>query len=355
MSLQVSKNSRGEKVWRCQWRENGKGRTRVLGKVTEMSRSEADKLRRAIIDPIAKRSSSGAGVTLAKFVRDEYLTAKSVSWKRSTELTTTDLIERHILKPLGERVMPSVTRKDLQGLLNALAVTHSESVVLHVRWQLLAIFGLALSDGRVIVTPAAALETPRAARKKKSPTVGDQSQINRALMTMPPMERLFTALCNLRGMRCGEVAALKISDVRGDVLTVERRVYRGVVDTVKNNQPRTVPIGELLPLVKEHCSTLLDQSLDAWLFPNERGDKPRNANALYRKRIKPLLKAAGIDDLNFQAMRKTFGNALRQVEPDAKTRAAVMGHSRSVHENEYIVVTDDEKRTSINKMGNNLQ
>ena len=32
-SLKVIKNRHGVKVWRLQWRENGRGRTRILGTV----------------------------------------------------------------------------------------------------------------------------------------------------------------------------------------------------------------------------------------------------------------------------------------------------------------------------------
>jgi integrase len=354
-SLQKRKNNKGELVWRAQWRE-GKGKTKTLGLVREISRAQAVAMLDAIIRPLQLRSASpGGSVTLGQFVLNEYLVAKSTTWKRSTELTTTELLEGHLLPTFADRLLGSITRKELQSLLNAKALTHSASVVNRLRFQIRAIFTLAAGDGRIIVNPSQGLETPRGAKKRVAPVVAEQSQINRALVTMPPMERLFTALCELRGMRPGEVVAVKIGDVTGDILRVERRYYRGGLDLVKTDRPRTVPLGELLPLVNEYCSMLRDQSADAWMFPNERGDKPRNVNALYRRRIAPLLKAAGVEGVNFQSMRATFANNLRSVEPDAKTRADIMGHSRAVHENEYNQVTDDEKRAAIRKLGDNLQ
>ncbi len=41
-SLKVVKDRRGVKVWRLQWRENGHGRTRILGRYADMSRAQAD-------------------------------------------------------------------------------------------------------------------------------------------------------------------------------------------------------------------------------------------------------------------------------------------------------------------------
>ena len=47
-SLKVVKDRHGVKVWRAQWRENGKGRTRLLGRYSAVNRSEA----RAALDDI---------------------------------------------------------------------------------------------------------------------------------------------------------------------------------------------------------------------------------------------------------------------------------------------------------------
>src|SRR5215469_16019607 len=141
---------RGVKVWRLQWRENKRGRTRILGRCVDMSRAEAEAERKKLLEPLNTRVAAAetSSVTLQRYVEDEYLTVKARVWKGSTRTTTEQLIERYILQDLGARTLSSVTRKELQAHLDRHAekLQLSESIVGHVRWQLKAIFEMAESD-----------------------------------------------------------------------------------------------------------------------------------------------------------------------------------------------------------------
>ena len=77
-SLKVVKDRRGVKVWRLQWRENGRGRTRILGCCADLSRAQADAERKKILGPLNTNEEAAAGraVTLRRYVEDEYLTVK---------------------------------------------------------------------------------------------------------------------------------------------------------------------------------------------------------------------------------------------------------------------------------------
>ena len=127
-SLQKTKNKRGAWVWRVQWREHGGGKSRIVGTVREMSRADADAARRAIVAPLnAGKPARSIGVTVAAYVRNEYLASRD--WKKSTEGTTTDIIERYILDPIGKRLLAEVTRAELQALLNELAGRVGKSIL----------------------------------------------------------------------------------------------------------------------------------------------------------------------------------------------------------------------------------
>src|SRR5215472_7907148 len=111
---------RGVKVWRLQWRENGRGRTRILGRCADMSRADAEIERKKILDPLNARAeaSQTSAVTLRGYTEDEYLGVKTRVWKDSTRTTTEQLIDRYILQDLGERTLSSITRKELQAHLD---------------------------------------------------------------------------------------------------------------------------------------------------------------------------------------------------------------------------------------------
>lgn len=342
-SLQKVKDHTGQWVWRAQWRENGRGRTHIIGTVREMSRAAALQALAAIVAPInaqkkrADASERGGGLTVAQYIEREYLPSRSELWKRSTEVTTTALIERHIFPHIGTQLLTEVTRKGLQALLGELAAGGaSASVVDHVRFQLRAIFELAAGDGRIMINPTLGLHTPKAAKRRQAPELAPADKMAQAMMALEPRDRLFVALAVWRGMRPGEISALQVGDVGDDTIQVRRRVYMGVVDSPKSGRGvREVPIGGLAGLLQDHIASLANHQQDAWLFPSEAGDTPIAYKNLYQRRLEPVFKAAGLHRINYQAMRATFATETAAISGDAKVRADLMGHTVDVHEQVY--------------------
>ncbi|HOL73797.1 MAG TPA: tyrosine-type recombinase/integrase [Bryobacteraceae bacterium] len=338
-SLQVVMH-RGRKVWRAQWRENGRGRTRILGLYKDISRAEARAILDGILAPIEQsraRSRMAPAVTLRRYVLDEYLPPKSRVWKASTRLTTEQLVEDHILSAFADRELSSITRKELQAHLDGLAERGlSASVVGHVRWQLSAIFRMAQSDGLVSVNPASGLVQPRckAGAPKRTLSVDD---VRRVELILEPRDRLMFRLAVYEGLRPGEIVGLKLGDIQPDGLHIQRRVYRGTVDSPKSERSRRIvpPTEGTKNLLTLYVETLFDQSNEAWLFPSEALSTPISYSNVWRRRIGPALKAAGIAGANYQVLRRTWVTHIAQAERDATIRAKLAGHSVDVHENVY--------------------
>jgi len=357
-SLQVVKDRHGIKVWRAQWRENGRGRTRILGRVCDLSRADA----RAELDrilsaaPGAVAGGKTSPVTFRRFVLDEYLTVRSRVWKRSTAATTEQLIRDHILGALGDRPIASVGRRDLQDHLDGLARAGlSASVVGHVRWQLRAIFAIAQADGLVAQNPAAALVMPRCKAAPVKRIISVES-IQRAQMALGLRERLFFRLAVCEGMRPGEIAGLQVGDARKDGIHIERRVYRGQIDSPKSWRSRRVvpPTTGTRTLLKAWIELLRDRRPEAWLFPSERETTPIDPGNLWRRRIQPALKTAGVSGVNYQALRRTWVSQMAEAERDPKIRAALAGHSVDVSENEYRQPDLERLETAMRKLDRRL-
>lgn len=340
-SLQVVTH-RGRKVWRAQWREAGRVRTRILGPVKEMTRAEARAMLDAILAPLRHqegriaRGAHGA-VTLRDFVHNDYLPARSRMWKASTALTTEQLIRDHVLAAFGDRPVVTITRRELQSHLDGLAARGmSASVVGHVRWQLSAIFEMAYSDGLLALNPAAGLVTPRCkpAKSKRTLSVDD---VRRAELALELRDRLIFRLAVCEGLRPGEIVGLKLGDVQEDGIHIERRIYRGAVDAPKSARSRRIvpPTEGTRRLLDAYIETLFDQTPDAWLFPSEALSTPVSYSNVWRRRIGPAMKAAGIEGANYQVLRRTWVTHIAQAERDATIRAQLAGHAVDVHENVY--------------------
>jgi integrase len=298
-------------------------------------------------------------MSLQRFVEDVYLDVKTRKWKASTRGTTEQLIEDHILQPLGNEMIHLVTRRQLQALLDGLAAESlSASVVGHVRFQLSAIFTMAEADRLVPVNPAIGLETPKC-KPPGEKRVFSPDLFRRAEMCLEIRERLILLLAVVDGLRPGEIVGLKCGDISKDgVCHIVRRIYRRVVDSPKSKgKHRDVPLSEEMTLrvLQEYLSILPDRSPDAWLFPSENPECPIDYSNVFRRRIRPALSKVGLAWVNFQSMRRTSATELGQAEPDARVRADMMGHSVDVHENEYRQAPIEAKRRAKRSLEGRLQ
>jgi integrase len=327
----------------------------------DMSRDEADAERKRILAPLNARTEATetSAVTLRRYVEDEYLTVKARVWKASTRATTEQIIETHILSEMGTRPLAAITRKDLQALLDAKAESGlSDSVVGHIRWQFVAIFGMAKSDGLTVagVNPAEELVTPKckAAGEKRTITA---NSIRKAEMVLDIRERLIFHLAVYHGMRPGEIVGLQLGDLRDGMIHVARRIYRGVVDSPKSRKSRRpIPLMERTSRLLEQWRDLLtDQRATAWLFPSEAGSTPASHSNVYRRNIQPALEKVNLGNINFQMLRRTWVTEFSQAEKDPAVRSQLAGHSVDVHENEYRQPDPVALRKAMKKLEKRLQ
>jgi integrase len=332
-SLKIVKNRRGVKVWRLQWRENGRGRTRILGEFSKMTRAEANVARQKIISPLNKRVSKGdtSALDIRTYVENEYLTTRN--WKESTSGTTEQIIETHILREFENRALATVSRKELQALLNDKAAKGlSKSLVHHIGWQLKAIFNLAESDGLVEKNPGAELVLPRC--KEPGPKrIITVDEIQGADIVLEPRERLMFRLAVYCGLRPGEIVGLKCGDIQDGVTRISRRVYRNVIGTPKSEKSkRRIPSDDTQRLLEDWKAMLPNSGPDCWVFPSEATNTPISYSNVYRRKIRPALEKVGLAGVNFQILRRTWANVVSQEVKDAAVCAHLAGHSVDVHE-----------------------
>lgn len=129
------------------------------------------------------------------------------------------------------------------------------------------------------MNPAGALYTPWAAQKRVAPEIGDRDAASKATTSLPIRERLFLALPSWLGIRPGEIAALKIVDIRDGSIRIALQVYHGVIDSPKKgNSAREIYLESLADLLNGHVAMLPNTSPGARLFPSENG-KSRSAPA----------------------------------------------------------------------------
>jgi integrase len=318
-----------------------------------MTRAQAEVIRAAVLEPINNGllKPSKPVYTFAQFVESVYLPVSRRKWKASTATTTEALIRAHLMPRFGSRLLGSLVREDLQSVLDCeSAAGRSASVVNHLRWQMHAIFRLAMGDGAVAVNPTLGLSVPvcKAPREKK---VLSWSDILRALKALPIRERLIFRLGTIEGMRPGEIFGLQLRDVREQSIRVERRVYRGDVDSPKGGRAREVALSSAsLSLLKEWIPLLEDQRPEAWVFQSENPASPLSRDNVQRRHIQPRLAVLGLSWVTFQVMRRTNGSLAHKRGVDPKVAADQRGHGLGVALEVYTQTDLEQKLQAVKKL-----
>ena len=350
----IARKRKGRRYWYAQWSEDGERKCKELGLCSKMTQSEAAQLFAEILRPIneanGRANKQGELYTFERFCRAVYLPIFQRKWKASTCDTETDRIEYHLIGELGPKLMREITDEHLQELLDRKAKDRSQSVIDHLRFRLGSMFSVALSKGIVDRNPATDLFTPRDCKPGRERRVLDPAELVRMLDALNLREQVIFRLATCEGMRPGEVLALKPGDVHESFVSVTRRLYKGQIDTPKTKRSvrqvaLTLGTSQLVHEWKEFIATVTDGT---WLFPSESGN-PIRRDTLWQRHMLPRLRPIGLEWATFQVMRRTFATLARKAGVDAHTRAAQMGNTVDVNENEYAMASLDVKLAAVRR------
>ena len=141
------------------------------------------------------------------------------------------------------------------------------------------------------------------------------------------------------GLRRSEILGLKWTDVdlEAATLSVQRSLERGgtLNPPKRNKSRRTVKLtGQAVEALRSHRARQNEERLrlgSLWedhdlVFPNQVG-KPMNADNLYHREFKPLLKKAGLSGFTFHSLRHTFATLLCSKNVNPKIVQEVLGHA----------------------------
>ena len=348
-SLTVARRS-----WVAQWYEDGHHRKRVLGRVSEVTKSQARAELEKNLSRLRERDKGRSpNCTFEDFVMQTFLPFYRRKWKASTAYTTEDRIKRYLIKDLGKMTVGSFTPEQLQDFLDRKAAEGlSFSSTAHLRWDLRLICRSAVIRGYIQLNPADDLFTPKhAARPQRKPimTWGDLKLMGSLLELR---ERLIMMLAVICGLRPGEIFGLCWGDVQADHIEVRRRVYRGKIDTPKTPQSvRLVALSNgLQKLFHEWRRISITTKPDAWVFPSENLKTPLWKDNCWRRYIAPKLEKVGLGCVNFQVKRRTHASLMRQLNVDPKVVADQLGHTLDVNLNVYTQTALHQKKQAVNTL-----
>lgn len=187
-----------------------------------------------------------------------------------------------------------------------------------------------------------------------------------ALAERPTWHALFLTQAML-GLRTCEVTALKWTDLRGEMLLVQRSAVRGHVrETTKTGKTRLLPLPPaVLKALCDQRALLVEEAAETsrrrgeivevspWCFPSRTG-APRHGTTL-AKPLKAASRAAGITKrFTPHGLRRTLNDVLRLVA-SADVQKAITGHSSEQMRAHYAWVTPTERAAAIGRVAEVLK
>lgn len=138
------------------------------------------------------------------------------------------------------------------------------------------------------------------------------------------------------GLRCGDLVALTVEQVKGKS---NFKIREG-----KTKKERTVYLNGVMAEISEYIETL--PQCTVYLFPSRKGDGHISTTQAYR-----IITKAGdmIDrqDIGTHTMRKTFGYTYYQATKDVATLMEIFNHSSQKTTLRYIGITEEAIENSI--------
>jgi integrase len=355
-SLQVVSTHGKRKMWILQYRDGGSKKYHTIGLYSKLSKSDAQQAQSEFMKEVNARTASAPDphITFGDFLEGVALPFLRSKWKGSTRDTTENRIRHHLLAEFGQEKLISLSLKRLQAFLGSKATTLSKSVVAHLRWDLRAVFRLAVAEGYVQRDPTPALFTPKEA-KVGIKRVMNRKEAQQHINALPLRERVIDHLALFAGMRPGEILALQRKHVAKDCseLFIEQRLYRGDIDDPKTAlSKRKVGIPSQTASVLKEWMELVGSKPEAWVFASENPKKPLWRDNVWYRHMKPKLETIGLGWANFQVLRRTHASLGHDIHVDPKVAADQRGHGIGVALDVYTQSSIEARRAAAEMLAN---
>ena len=231
--------------------------------------------------------------------------------------------------------MASITGAEMSARLgDLLGRGLARSTATRALATLRSLLSFAVSDGRLTVNVAAAVQAPSGGQSRREGQTLDPDELLALAAACSGRYADVILMLGLQGLRWGELAGLRVGDrvsVPGPGLRLLRAVLASngggtlYVDTLKNKRPRTVP---LLPEAAEIVARWsAGRAMDDWLFAAPEGGPLRETNWKRSVGWTNAKLSIGRPTLRVHDLRRTAASLWLGAGADPKVVQRVLGHA----------------------------
>ena len=312
-------------------------------------------------------------MTLGEWL-DKWLDEYMIFTIRESTLDSYRAMVKNQVKPfIGGKQIASLTTADMQKFYNKIkkegrvrphpihGKTLADSMVRGVHMMLHEALDVAVRERLLVKNPTNGTTVPKCNYPEKQ-ILGD-SQLDTFLKAIKGHEYWcdFFYVEVMTGLRRGEICGLKWQDINFEEnkLQVKRSVSvkKGGGVSIGETKTETGVRSILMPpSVAEVLQNRKQTAITEWVFPNfMHPEQPISPATAYRK-LKIILKHAGLPLIRFHDLRHTFATHATHGGVDPKTLAGILGHTNaSFTLDTYTHVTSDMQKAASNIVGNIMQ
>lgn len=312
-------------------------------------------------------------MTLGEWL-DKWLDEYMIFTIRESTLDSYRAMVKNQVKPfIGGKQIASLTTADMQKFYNKIkkegrvrehpihGKTLADSMVRGVHMMLHEALDTAVKERLIAKNPTNGTTVPKCNYPEKQ-ILGD-SQLDAFLEAIKGEEYwdTFFYVEVMTGLRRGEICGLKWQDINFEEnkLQVKRSVSvkKGGGVSIGETKTETGVRSILMPpSVADVLQNRKQRAITEWVFPNfMHPEQPISPATAYRK-LKIILKHAGLPLIRFHDLRHTFATHATHGGVDPKTLAGILGHTNaSFTLDTYTHVTSDMQKAASNIVGNIMQ
>ncbi len=303
---------------------------------------------------------------LAEIV-EKWLDAVRYQVKESTYVKYWNLAHSYIIPELGAAEWHALNRETVEKFCSKMLSSGgkgqrglSARTVSDVMCVLRQIFRYASDRGIDIPFNISSITVKKEQKEMKILTAKEQNKLYRHLRRNGSDRNLGILICMFAGLRLGEICALKWEDISFSEQTIyvhqtmqriqtkddsERKTKIIITSPKSGNSVRKIPIpGELMKILFSYRENrkgyVLTGRPDAFV-------EPRTMERHFEK----ILQQAGIERVNFHALRHTFATRCVEMDFDIKCLSEILGHANvNITLNRYVHPTMELKRSNMQKL-----
>lgn len=323
--------------WYVQWTEGKHRPSHVLGRVKDLTKSEARKrMREFIRKKNVTREVAGNSEILAGFWKRHFydeekdeLKSELKSKRSSTQRDMKSHMKRIWLPLFGGRLMNTLGTAELQLHLDSITSVHNTAA--NYRTTLSSVLTSAIRLGAGLThNPARLIKLPLRGPEQDylMPTPQEAMALLDGLNK--PVHKTAWQAALWLGNRCGEVRGLRLASIDWEegAIFIRESIWQG-----QSNPPKTKKGYRKILLTDEQMEILReckeenfpDAQPQDWLFPGRRG-RPMAMGWFMRRYIRPLAEKLGMPWIRWHALRHLNNSIMLDEGVDVKTRMDRLGH-----------------------------